>query len=484
MKIWKIAAVVLFMVVLLGASACSLGQSANAQSQVEVAKGDLTVKVNGTGKTGYANDANLSFGTAGRIAKVAVKKGDAVTKGTLLAQLETGSLELSLSQAKLSEAAAGVSLTQAEMAVTQAQEDELQTESAITQAEVSLAAAQMNLDKTQAVKDIKDEIMAAQMQVEAAKAQIAVGNQSNTSDLKYWTQYLVNAQADVARYQSDLAKLLAKDQYAGIATYELEIQKYDELIVDDVQLKEKQVEAAQQAVDMAKQNTAQAQQNIVRYQQNVDQANLSLAEAGKVVEVAQKQLDYASIVAPFDGVVAGLDFKTGDFFTPGLTAGASIYLVDSSSLETNADVDEVDIAGVKVGQKALISLDALPGDQFDGLVDSISIVPATDSVNQGVVLYTVKVKFAGNPPAGAKSGMSASTDVITHESKDAILVPNKSIKRNSQGQTVVDLVVNQKIEERPVTLGLTDGNQTEIISGLQAGDRIVKLLTDNSVKSG
>jgi hypothetical protein len=54
-------------------------------------------------------------------------------------------------------------------------------------------------------------------------------------------------------------------------------------------------------------------------------------------------------------------------------------------------------------------------------------------------------------------------------------VPNKSIKRNAQGQTVVGVVINQKTEERPVKLGLTDGNQTEAISGLQPGDIVLKI---------
>jgi HlyD family secretion protein len=253
--------------------------------------------------------------------------------------------------------------------------------------------------------------------------------------------------------------------------------------VDDVQLKRKQVDAAQQAVDMAKQNTTQALQNIARFQQNVEQADLSVAESGKVVQVAQKQLDYASIVAPFDGVVAGLDLKTGDYFNPGVSP-SPVYLVDPASLVTNAQIDEIDVAGVQEGQKALITLDSLPGTQFEGVVDSISMTPVTGAQNLGVVQYIVKVKFAGNPPPAAKSGMSANTDIITHEARDRVLVPNKSIKHNSQGQAVVNVVVNQKIEERPVVLGLTDGTQTEVIAGLQAGDRIIKLVLDTTTKPG
>jgi multidrug efflux pump subunit AcrA (membrane-fusion protein) len=61
---------------------------------------------------------------------------------------------------------------------------------------------------------------------------------------------------------------------------------------------------------------------------------------------------------------------------------------------------------------------------------------------------------------------------------------NKAIKKNAQGQAVVNVIVNQKIEERPVVLGLTDGTQTEVISGLQAGEIILKMPAGDNSNSG
>ena len=70
--------------------------------------------------------------------------------------------------------------------------------------------------------------------------------------------------------------------------------------------------------------------------------------------------------------------------------------------------------------------------------------------------------------------MSASADIILNQEKDVLLIPNKSIKQNAQGQTIVKVVINQQVEERQVKLGLTDGVQTEVIDGLQPGDIIIK----------
>ena len=115
MKIERIITISLFILVLVGSTACSLGQNPTAQSQVAVSKGDLTVKVNGTGKTSYATDAKLAFDTAGKIEKLSVKKGDTVTKGTVLAELNTNSLELALAQAQTAEAQARVALITAQL---------------------------------------------------------------------------------------------------------------------------------------------------------------------------------------------------------------------------------------------------------------------------------------------------------------------------------------------------------------------------------
>lgn len=153
MKIWKILALSLVILILASSAACSLGNSqGQAEQQVTLTTGDLTTKVNGAGKIDYSNDANLSFGMAGKIEKLSIKKGDTVTKGTVLAQLETDNLELALSQVKVAEAQAQTALTQSQVALTQAR-------MAQTQAEASVTSAQFALDKIQEVADLKDKIV-------------------------------------------------------------------------------------------------------------------------------------------------------------------------------------------------------------------------------------------------------------------------------------------------------------------------------------
>jgi HlyD family secretion protein len=485
MKIWKIMAISLFIMVLIGSAGCSLGngQSQTGQ-QVAIAKGDIAIKVNGTGKISYANDAKLSFSSAGKIEKLNIKKGDKVSKGTVLAMLETDSLELSLSQFQTAEAQAQATFTKSQADLTQAQIALTQAEIAQTQAESAVSAAQFNLDKVQAVKDIKDDLVKLYGEIQYAEMLTQDALVRNDPDAaSYWKQEKANSQIELVRIQNRLAKLLSGDEFTGVATYEIEGQKYDRLVVADVRMKQLALTSAQQSVEQAKQNVELSRQNIQLTKQNIEQASKALAQVQKNIEFTQKQINQATITAPFDGIIATLDAKEGDFTgAPGTNTGPLIYMVNPESLEINTEIDEIDVANVQANQKAVISLDALPDTQFEGNVKSISVLPIVKSQNSGVVVYEVKVGFTGAPPAAAKSGMSTSVDIITREKKEVLLVPNKSLKKNGQGQMVVSIVNNNKVEERTVVLGLTDGNQTEVVSGLNAGDTVIKYAKETNSK--
>jgi HlyD family secretion protein len=464
MKIWRIVSISLLILILAATSACSLvgGQNQTAQ-QATIARGDLTVKVNGTGKTSYANDAKLNFGTAGKIEKLSVKKGDRVAKGAELARLDTDSLELALSQAQTAEAQAQVTLTQSQLT-------RIQTETALT-------SAQMNLDKIKEVSDYKDKILDIEWTIKVAKVNLSqAAARGSVPDVTYLNQYIADNYAQLAKEQKKLADLLNKDAYSGTATYinsaaiyDVNGKQIDRLIVEDIRLKEQQIETAQKSIDQAK--------------QTVEQSQKALEQARKTIEYTRKQIKESSIIAPFDGVIATLDADEGDYFAgPGNYVGTLIYLVDPASLEVSTEVDEIDIAGVTLNQKSQVSLDAIPGSEYEGQVTEISVTPKEKPQNAGVVVYDVKIGFKNAPPVQAKSGMSATVNIVTQEKKSVLLVPNKSIKKNSQGQTVVNVIVNQKMEERAVKLGLSDGSHTEVLSGLNEGDIVSRPLKETNSK--
>jgi RND family efflux transporter MFP subunit len=200
-------------------------------------------------------------------------------------------------------------------------------------------------------------------------------------------------------------------------------------------------------------------------------AESEVEAARQAVSQAQKQLDEATITASFDGLVAAIYVKEGDIIPPPTMAPkVIIYLFDPSSMELKAEVDEIDIPDVEPGQNAIITVDALPDEQLEGVVTLVSSLPIVEA---GLVLYEVKIGFDVPEGLEVKVGMSATADIIVQQAENALLVPARAVERDSQGNPVVWTKLNEQIEERPVVTGISDGLQTEVLEGLDEGEMVV-----------
>ena len=124
MKVWRIIAVLPLCLVLAGSIACNpFGDNEEEASQqlVEVVRGDLTVSISGSGSTDISNEANLAFGIGGKVDRIYVDENDEVGKGEVLAELDTGALELALAQAQLALSQAEAARAQAKAALDDAE---------------------------------------------------------------------------------------------------------------------------------------------------------------------------------------------------------------------------------------------------------------------------------------------------------------------------------------------------------------------------
>jgi HlyD family secretion protein len=449
MRTWKvIVAPLLVLVLLLSLTACGVaGRQTPVKQQITAARGDLTVKVSGNGKVAVTTDINLSFGNAGKLALLNVKEGDFVTKGTLLARQDTASIELALSQAKLGQ-------SQAQAAV-------MQASAAQTTAESALTAARFNLDRTQSVSDVNNAITKIQNQIDIAQANLSQAqSQGDTTSSASLNRYIQDSQIALLLQKKKLSLLLTQTTYAGVDTYNIAGQTYDRLTLEDIHIKELAVESAQKSVDLAK--------------QNIEVAKGALDQANSAVNVAQKALNDATLTAPFDGIVAHLYYKQGDIIpSPAYTPQNVVYIVDATNLEVDANIDEMDVPTVKIGQNADISIDALPGVLIKGKVTSIAMIPNTQVAASGLTAYLAKVNFTVSPEQGIKPGMNATVNVVTNEKKNVVLLPIQAVKKDSQGKSYVEVPNGDKTETRTVTIGISSGSQVEIVSGIQAGDKVV-----------
>lgn len=441
MKNWLIIAVLMLSLVLAGATACTQSGKDTVAQPLKVTRGDLAITVSGSGTVELSQDMRLTFGTSGRISKLLVKEGERVKAGQVIAVLEADALELSLAQAEVAYAQAQLAVTQNEVAVSQATV-------AVTQAEINQKSAEIALEQTRQSASVSD-VRIAQADVDTAKRNLADSLLTlskytpGTPGYEEWQKNVGLAQARLKAAEARLDAILN-----GFST-------------DEVAVKEQQVVAAGQALLAAQQSLELAKLNA-----EVGRQSLELAEKSR--DYARKQLDKATLVAPFDGVIASLPVDEKDTV---MATTVIAYLADLSSMELKVQIDEIDIPGVKIGQRAIVKVDALPETELTGKVSYISPLARKEA---GVTLFDVKIELIDAGNVGLGSGMSASADIVTLERSNVLLVPSRVIKQGNQGENTVAVIIDGKTEERTVTIGISDGFQTEILSGLEEGQTAVE----------
>jgi RND family efflux transporter MFP subunit len=264
-----------------------------------------------------------------------------------------------------------------------------------------------------------------------------------------------------------LARLDAPSLESGVEMAELQV----EVVQEQVKGARAQYEIALINLKGAANTTTlkkvyQEQVNIAEATWETAKLNLEIAELS--LETAELNLEKAKIVAPFDGVVTDITITEGKEISTATLATPAISLVDTSEMEMRGFIDEIDVAMVKVGQAANITLDALPDEEVKGSVAFISLVSI---VRAGVVSYATTITLE-NPVAGLRDGMSATAKVIIERRDDVLVILNRAIRGSLENPTVV-VLVDEQVEEREITLGLSDGINTEVLSGLEEGEKVV-----------
>lgn len=215
------------------------------------------------------------------------------------------------------------------------------------------------------------------------------------------------------------------------------------------------------------------------------QAKEQVVSAKEEVQRAQTNLGYATITSPIDGVVLSKSVEEGQtvaasFSTPELFTIAQ----DLTNMQVVADVDEADIGDVKEGERVSFTVDAYPDDTFEGTVKQVRQEATTTN---NVVTYEVVIS-APNADLKLKPGLTANVTIFTAERKGVLSVPSKALRFTPQKETVgkmkiVDNIANAKnkvwtiegnsIVAHNVNIGMTDGTNTQILSGIANGTKIV-----------
>lgn len=208
--------------------------------------------------------------------------------------------------------------------------------------------------------------------------------------------------------------------------------------------------------------------------EEIRQAEAAVAAAQAQVKAARAALEDTVIRAPFTGIITQKYANPGAFVTPTTTASATTSATSTSivaiaeGLEILAEVPEVDIGQVLVGQPVEIRADAYPGETFEGRV---RLVAPEAVVEQNVTFFQVRVSLVTGLEK-LRSGMNVDLDFLGQKINNALLVPTVAIAVE-RGQTGVYVVgEDNRPKFRPVTIGSSWQDQTQIISGVSVGERV------------
>jgi HlyD family secretion protein len=480
--------------------------SAAEYMTARIERGKLRNTVTATGTLQAVTTVQVGSQASGTISALYVDFNSIVKKGQVIAQLDPAvskaqvdqsSANLQQARASLQQARAGVASSQA--GVTDAQAKELAAKSAAQGEQAGVISARANLAVLKAQLD--DAMSFLRQQESLVKAGVIAQRDLETAQTSY--------KAAEAKYDQAEAQL------------------------NQAQISQHSASGAGVAQSQAQMHQSQAQ--VQQAQAQVLQAQAQVQQAEAALRLAELSLAHTTIVSPIDGVVVSRDVNVGQTVAASLSAPTLFTIAnDLTQMQVIANVDQADIGLVEQAKSVKFAVDAFPDKEFSGQIQQLRLNPVS---TQNVVTYNVVIDVH-NPEQKLKPGMTANLTITIDERNNVLKIPNAALRFFPQdaqrsrgqragsagrsrgnsgqqsnnndgaaapsgsgegqgaaqtgagrernfalptapvlaGQTRVVWVLgpDKKLERRRITIGLTDGVATELLSGeLKEGDLVV-----------
>ncbi len=320
-------------------------------------------------------------------------------------------------------------------------------------------------DAHKALLDIKSDF-----DIDRAQAAKAVADARND---------VAQAEDNLKNAQQDAADIMAGTRAIAVEIMEIEVKKA-QAALDRVQAEFAGLEDGAAPLDVKiREGTVASTQAALRKAQaelddikgkfgdlDIELKELLLSNARIALDNAREDLDMATIVAPYDRIVAGAGHKVGNRVAAGIVI---VQVIDTAEFEVKATVDELDVNQVTVGQAVQVSLDAIPEARLQGTVKSISPMAQT---KPGVISYEAIISIPDPGRYALKDGMTTSNEIVVASRRSALLVPSKAVSQNGT-EEFVTVIEDGKPQERAVRTGLSQDGQTEILEGLSQGEKVL-----------
>ena len=491
-KVWIPLAVIVIAVLIKIFS----GGSVSGPATVLVDRGSVVLEVSVTGRVKPTKNLDLAFERSGRLQSIPVQVGDGITSGQTLATLDHSDLEAQLAQAQAQYQSQQAKLDQLQK---NAQDTNLQDPQA--KATIDLQTAYTNaLDSVRDAYSKSDDAVRVQtdglidttssispqvtFETSATEAKINAGSLRTTSQstLDAWLKDLsaVNANNHATMdtvLQSSVSRMNTFfDLYNNLQEALNNAKGLDSTTQASYKAKltigKAELVAALTALNKAQQNIASQKttnknsvDDIAIQQGQVDQAYAQIL-------YYQSQIAKAILKAPFNGTVTRLPYNIGDIVQSNTPV---VSLIGSGKYQIETNVAESDIAKIKVGDTAKVTLDAYGQDVvFKAHVIAIDL---SETMIEGVPTYKTTLEF-DDSDSRILPGLTANIDILSDQKDNVLFIPTRVITVNDSKKTVLVPTVDArgKATSTPIEIetGLkgSDG-RTEIIKGLQEGDKVV-----------
>ena len=514
----KVKAIII-LIILLGGGYWVYGKITSTTGNIryltaKVEKGTIVASISGTGQVSALNQVDIKSKVSGDVLYLSAQNGQRIGASALIAKLDTKDAEKSVRDAEANLESAKISLAKLEI-----QESKENMDANLAQAYDdgfnSIANAFLDLPGIMTgLNDmfLKSTISTSQWNVDWYEGQTATEDQDKA--FIYKQNFIDSYNVAQKAYDTNSAdyKLVSRNSdTAAIEKTILQTYETTKLISDTVKNANNYVDFVNDS--MVKHNFSvpaiiithktslnsytgktnthllnllSIKTSIKSYKDafpnsslDIQSSELNVKQKENALRDAQDKLADYSMRAPFAGTIAKINIKKSDSVSSGTIVATLITEKQIAEISLN----EVDVAKIKIGQKATLTFDAVPNLAISGVVAEIDSV---GTVSQGVVTYIVKISF-DTQDNRVKAAMSVSAAIITDVKQEVLIVPNSAIKSQA-GTSYVEMfdaplvlptdgligsiskIAPRKIQ---VAVGLSNDSKTEITSGLKEGDEII-----------
>lgn len=383
---------------------------------VQAERGPLQIIIESTGTIEPEREVEIKCEASGEITVLPVDVSNLVKKGDLLVQLDPQDEELEVKRSQVAAVVVRAKLEQAKLKLKIAEQDLVNSRSRCA---ATLASA---------------EALAEEMTAQLKRAE------------QLHEKKMISEQ-EVQATRTSHAQAVSSLEVAKIAIRNLDTQELE--------------------IDSLRQDVAIDAQDVVTSEINLDEAKERLRET--------------TVRSPMDGVVTVRDVQVGQIISSGTSSVSDgttvLFLADMSTMHVLVSVDESDIGQVQTGQTAKITVDAFPNKEFQGKVVRVA---AKGLSNSNVVTFEVKVDVTSLEKDLLKPGMTANVEILVVNKDHVLRAPSSAIQQTTRECFVTLFNADKTTTRREITVGATNGDWTEVLSGLNEGDSLLIMRKNQS----